>query len=118
VPSITKLKGRDNYKIWIYEIQSNAKIYGVWDAIDNQNTLLSHEQQAFALSLIFHNTVQSIQTALTAYQTAAEAWQYLAIEYNKLNIAQLVKEIQDLVSLDYNSFSSIESFRQRAQILI
>jgi hypothetical protein len=41
VPTITKLKGRENYKAWIHEIQQNAKIYGVWDAIVNLDTLLS-----------------------------------------------------------------------------
>ena len=118
VPTLTKLKGRDNYKIWIYEIQSNAKIYGIWDAIVNEDTLLPPEQQAFALSLIFRNTIPSIQTALTAYLTAPRAWQYLSEQYNKLNIAQLVKEVQDLTILDYNSFSTIESFQQKAQIIL
>jgi hypothetical protein len=118
VPTLTKLKGRDNYKIWIYEIQSNAQIYGVWDAIINPDTMLPPEQQAFALSLLFRNTIPSIQTALTAYSTAPKAWQYLSEQYNKQNIAQLVKEVQDLTFLDYNFFSTIESFQQKAQIIL
>lgn len=110
VPQITKLKGRVNYRTWIHEIQSSAKTYRVWDAIVNPDTLLPDEYQAFAFSLIYQNTVQSIQSALTAYTTALEAWQYLSEQYNQLNIAQLSKEVQDLASLDYNSFSLIESF--------
>jgi len=71
MPTITKLKGRDNYKIWIYEIQSNAEMYGVWDAIVNPDTLLSKAQQAFASAFLFRNTIPSIQMALTAYGTAS-----------------------------------------------
>jgi hypothetical protein len=114
VPTLTKLKGKDNYKTWIYEIQSNAEIHDVWDAVINPDTLLSRQEQAFALSLVFRNTIPSIQTALTAFSTAPKAWQYLAKQYNKQNIAQLVKEVQDLTFLDYNSFSTIESFQHQS----
>ena len=59
----------------------------------------------------------SIQSSLTAYRTASAIWQYLDGQYNQLNIAHLVQCVQDLISIDYNTFDSIESFQQRADTL-
>ena len=118
IPTITKLKGLENYKIWVDKIQTTAEIYGIWDIIDTSKPIAaSKQQQAFARSLLFTNTIPSIQSSLTAYRTASAIWQYLDEQYNRLNIAQLVQHVQDLISIDYNSFDSIESFKQRAETL-
>jgi hypothetical protein len=90
VPTITKLKGRENYKTWTYQIQIHAEIYGVWDAIIHQSSVISHPHKAFALALISHNTIPSIQTNLTAFKTAYAAWSYLVRQYNQMSIAQVV----------------------------
>jgi gag-polypeptide of LTR copia-type len=119
VPTLTKLKGRENYKIWTHEIQNNAEIYGVWDAImtPQAQTALPTQYQAFAYSLIFRNTDPLIQTALTQFSTAFDAWNYLDRQYNKLNIAQLVQQVHKLLTLQYDSFSSIESYQQHVQTI-
>jgi hypothetical protein len=76
IPTIAKLKGRENYKIWVDEIQTTAEIYGIWDIIRTpesiavSNAISNKQQQAFARSLLFTNTVPSIQSSLTAYRTA------------------------------------------------
>lgn len=118
IPTITKLQGRENYNIWVDEIQTTAEIYGIWDIIESAKPVAStKQQQAFARSLLFTNTIPSIQSSLTAHRTAAAIWQHLDEQYNRLNIAQLVQHVQDLISIDYNSFDSIESFQQRADTL-
>ncbi len=113
VPQITKLKGRENFKTWVFDITQHAHTYGVWEALIQPYPHLNEQQKHFAFALISFNCVSSIKSTLTQYRTAHSAWQYLNEKYTTQNIAQVVQHVQELTYLNYNKFNSIESFQQK-----
>ncbi len=110
IPSIEKLKGRNNYQTWTINIMSHARNLDIWSAI--QGKPASQRQEDLAQSLIILNVTTPIQHQIKSL-TAAQAWKRLEERYNTRNISQITKTVQELCNIHYDKFNSIETFQQR-----
>ena len=59
IPSIDKLKGRNNYPTWIINVESHARHLRLWSVIQGQQG--TDEQKDLAQSLIILNITMAIQ---------------------------------------------------------
>lgn len=113
VPTITKLKGRENYKTWAQSITLNARTYRVYEALSNPSPeTLNEQQKNFAFLLITTNVSPSIQSSIADCTTAYEAWENISNKYQTQNFAEIVRKVQELYHIHYGKFKSSKDYQK------
>lgn len=113
--SVEKLKGRENYSDWKFQISALLKLDGLWSCISQQwDTLVDASTKARreekALSKIILSLDKSTYPHVMQATTASEAWKSLEKAFEDKGLHRRLTLLKSLCSIKLENFGTMEEY--------
>lgn len=113
--SIEKLRGRDNYLDWKFQMSALLKLDGLWYCVSgsppaNLDAAAKARHEEKALSKIILSLDKSTYPHVMQSKTALEAWNALEKAFEDKGLHRRLRLLRNLCSIKLESFSNMEDY--------